>query len=139
MEATKKSCEHFKGQPIALINFFEGTRFTPSKHEKQQSTFQHLLKPKAGGAAFTLEAMDGAITKLIDFTIVYPNGKKNITDLFANRVKKIVVRVNVYDIPEEFIGKDYQKDEVFKVSFQEWINDIWVEKDKQIENVMQSQ
>ena len=51
IEATRKSCERYKDEPITLINFIEGTRFTPEKHAVQRSPYQHLLKPKAGGLA----------------------------------------------------------------------------------------
>ena len=40
-----------------MFNFLEGTRFTRAKHDEQQSPFRHLLKPKAGGIAFVLDAM----------------------------------------------------------------------------------
>ncbi|MFZ1984270.1 MAG: acetyltransferase, partial [Desulfatitalea sp.] len=35
MAATRKSCEKFKGFPVSVMNFLEGTRFTFQKHEKQ--------------------------------------------------------------------------------------------------------
>lgn len=54
------------------MNFVEGTRFQPSKHQKQNSPFKHLLRPKAGGMAFALSAMGDQIHKLVDVTIYYP-------------------------------------------------------------------
>ncbi|MDD8061011.1 acyltransferase, partial [Shewanella metallivivens] len=51
IEITRKACEKFKTKPVSIMNFVEGTRFTQAKHDKQQSTFKHLLKPKAGGMA----------------------------------------------------------------------------------------
>lgn len=136
LEATRRSCEHFKKHPVSIINFFEGTRFTKAKHERQQSPFTYLLKPKAGGAAFTLSAMDGAIKKLVDVTIVYPTGKKQFKDLFANRVGKIVVKVNSIEIPREFLHGDYENDPEFRANFQAWINDIWVAKDQLIDSLL---
>lgn len=136
VEATRKACAHFKDKPVSIINFFEGTRFTTIKQRRQQSPFKHLLKPKAGGAAFTLGAMDGAIKKLIDVTIVYPSGEKQFGDLFTNRVRKIIVRVNVIDIPQEYLAADYANDEAFRTEFQGWVNDLWVAKDAQIEALL---
>lgn len=132
LEATRRACERFKKHPVAVINFFEGTRFSRGKHERQQSPFEHLLKPRAGGAAFTLSAMDGAIKKLIDITIVYPTGKQQFTDLIANRVKKVIVHVRSIDIPEHFITGDYENDPEFKTEIQAWVNQIWLDKDKKI-------
>ncbi len=135
LEATRQACEHFKKNPVSIINFFEGTRFTTAKKMLQQSPFTHLLKPKAGGAAFTLNAMDGSVKKLIDVAISYPVGQNTIGDLFANRIKKIVVRVRMLDIPEKFLNGDYQNDPEFKVAIQEWTNDLWLEKDKTLNNI----
>lgn len=132
MEATRKACERFKENPVSVINFFEGTRFTENKHQRQQSPFKHLLKPRAGGAAFTLDAMGGAITQLVDFTIIYPTGKKQFTDLFSNRVKRIIVRIQVSDIPEQFLNGDYDGDPEFKEQFQNWVNELWEQKDRKI-------
>ena len=53
------------------MNFLEGTRFTAAKHAKQESPYRYLLKPKAGGIAFVLAAMDGKIEKMVNVTIAY--------------------------------------------------------------------
>src|SRR5690606_33117909 len=58
IEATRRACERFAHIPVSSMNFVEGTRFTPAKHAAQQSPFSHLLKPKAGGVAFVLDAME---------------------------------------------------------------------------------
>lgn len=136
VEATRKACAHFKEKPVSIINFFEGTRFTTVKQRRQQSPFKHLLKPKAGGAAFTLSAMDGAIKKLIDVTIVYPSGEKQFGDLFTNRVRKIIVRTRVIDIPEAYLNADYENNDAFRADFQNWINDLWLAKDKRIDDIL---
>jgi len=133
LEATRNACKHFKTVPVSIINFFEGTRQTPEKHSKQNSPFKHLLRPKAGGAAFALNAMNGSIKKLLDVSIIYPTGKKSFSDLFANRVKKVIVDVKLLDIPENLLFGDYQNDREFKQQFQKWVNDLWLEKDKTIE------
>ncbi|MBT8142367.1 MAG: acyltransferase [Gammaproteobacteria bacterium] len=136
LEATKQACQHFKTKPVSIINFFEGTRFTQAKHEKQGSPFKHLLKPRAGGAAFTLNAMYGSVRKLIDVTIAYPTGKNTFSDLFANRIKNVIVRINMFEIPEEFLHGDYQNDPEFKAHFQKWTNELWVKKDDLLNNIL---
>jgi 1-acyl-sn-glycerol-3-phosphate acyltransferase len=50
-EATRLACEKFSLIPTSVMNFCEGTRFTPTKHQRQQSPYRHLLRPKAGGIA----------------------------------------------------------------------------------------
>ena len=52
----------------------EGTRFTDAKHKQQESSFQYLLKPRAGGVGFVLGAMGKQLRTLINITIVYQNG-----------------------------------------------------------------
>ncbi|MCX5852082.1 MAG: acetyltransferase, partial [Deltaproteobacteria bacterium] len=37
IETTRRACEKFKFHPISIMNFVEGTRFTPEKHQKQNS------------------------------------------------------------------------------------------------------
>ncbi|MBD3647964.1 MAG: 1-acyl-sn-glycerol-3-phosphate acyltransferase, partial [Pseudomonadales bacterium] len=55
---------------VALLNFAEGTRFTPEKHRAQASPWQHLLKPKAGGLRIMLENTRQA--EIMDITLAYP-------------------------------------------------------------------
>ena len=136
LEATREACKHFKTKPVSIINFFEGTRFTDVKHKKQESPFSHLLKPKAGGAAFTLNAMDGSIKNFIDVTIAYPTGYKGFSDLFANRIGKVIVKIKMFDIPEEFLHGDYQNDPEFKAKFQKWTNELWTEKDEELAKIL---
>ena len=66
LATTRKACERYKTNPVSVFNFLEGTRFTPSKHEQQNSPFQHLLKPKAGGIAFVLDAMGEQLDALVN-------------------------------------------------------------------------
>lgn len=138
LEATRKACEHFKNKPVSIINFFEGTRQTQEKYAQQKPPFKHLLRPKAGGAAFALNAMDGSIKKLIDVTLIYPDGNSGFSDLFANRISKVVVHIKMLDIPEEFLQGDYQNDPKFKSAFQKWVNDLWVDKDTLIAKELQA-
>jgi len=129
LETTRKACEIFKTTPVSVFNFLEGTRFSTSKHEQQQSPFTNLLKPKAGGAAFVLGSMGEQMHTMLDITIVYPDKENGPWDLFCGRVSKVVVDIKKIQIPPQFLGKDYTSDPVFKAEFQEWLNLIWTEKD----------
>lgn len=133
METTKKACEKFKTTPVSVFNFLEGTRFTEAKHARQQSPYKHLLKPKAGGAAFVLEAMGEQLHKLIDVTIIYPGKAPTFWGLISGEVSEINVFSRVIEIPKEFLGKDYMTDETFRNNFQIWITALWEEKDAFIE------
>jgi 1-acyl-sn-glycerol-3-phosphate acyltransferase len=136
IEATRRACEKFRDIPVSLINFVEGTRFTPAKHAAQSSAYRHLLKPKAGGIAFVLDAMGDAMHVILDVTIVYPHGIPTIADLFADRIPEVRIHIRELPIPRELVGGDYQNDASFRERFQEWVNGLWSEKDARIETLL---
>ena len=132
IEATRRACAKFMHIPVAVMNFVEGTRFTPAKHQQQASPFTHLLKPKAGGVAFVLDAMGSALHSILDVTIVYPGGRPTMLDLFANRVPEVRVNIRERPIPAELLGGAYQNDPAFRERVQSWLNELWLEKDRLI-------
>ena len=107
-------------------------RRTTAKHARQASPFAHLLKPKAGGVGFVLDAMGGALHSLLDVTLVYPSGQPTFADLFANRIPVVHTIIRERPIPPELIGGDYENDPQVRVRVQRWLNDIWREKDATI-------
>ena len=124
IEATRRACEKFRAIPVAIMNFVEGTRFTPAKHARQASPYRHLLKPRAGGVAFVLDAMGDGLHAILDVTIAYPGGRPSLVDLIANRVPEVRVQVRQRAIPVELAGGDYQSDADFRARFQQWINGV---------------
>ncbi len=140
METTRKYCAKFKKSPVTVLNFLEGTRFNYQKHEKQESPFRHLLLPKAGGVAIVLSSMGEYLSKIVDVTIVYPENEPPMPfwDFLKGKIPTIAVRIRTMNIPEAFLGKNYEEDEAFKREFQKWINQLWVEKDEIIETVFES-
>lgn len=136
IETTKKACGKFKYKPVSVMNFVEGTRFTAEKHQRQQSPFRHLLKPKAGGTAFVLSAMGSSLHKMLDVTIYYPQGIPGFFQYISGRVPKVVVRVNVMPIQPNMLG-DYDNDSEYRKNIQGQMNQIWLEKDQLIEQLKQ--
>jgi len=134
LEETKKACEKFKKIPISVMNFVEGTRFTKAKHDKQKSSFKHLLKPKAGGISFVLSAMGGQLHEIVDVTISYPSKTVSLWDYMSGKLSDIKVKVRVIDITPDLIG-DYFNDTKYKEHFQNWLNLIWEEKDNTLEEM----
>ncbi|MDR0277154.1 MAG: acyltransferase [Paucimonas sp.] len=135
LETTRRTCAKFRGKPTAIFNFAEGTRFTVAKHRQQNSPFRHLLKPKAGGIAFVLDAMGEQLESIIDVTIHYPDGAPGFWDLLCGRVRRIVVQFEELAIPEAFLGKSYDQDEEYRAAFQQWINRLWERKDQRLEQL----
>jgi 1-acyl-sn-glycerol-3-phosphate acyltransferase len=140
METTRKFCAKFKKSPVTVLNFLEGTRFNDEKHAKQNSPFEHLLMPKAGGIAIVLASMGEYLTHILDVTIVYPENKPPMPfwDFLQGKIPTIAVRIKKIDVPKEFLDKNYETDEVFRKRFQEWINQLWVEKDRTIASVFKA-
>lgn len=139
LATTRKACERYKTNPVSVFNFLEGTRFTQEKHGQQQSPFQHLLKPKAGGIAFVLDAMGEQLQGLVNVTLYYPQGKPTLWDLLSGQIKRIVMRVEITEIPQQFIGKSYDQDMDYRAEFQDWVNQMWHEKDQQLSDLIAAQ
>ncbi|WP_413490289.1 acyltransferase [Shewanella baltica] len=129
IEITRKACAKFKAKPVSVMNFVEGTRFSKAKHQKQNSQFQHLLKPKAGGMAFALSAMGEQIHKLVDVSIYYPDTVPSYWDYLTGKLPSVKVHIKVSDIDPAMRG-DYMNDRDFKISFQEQLNQLWLTKDQ---------
>ena len=136
VEATRRACERFRGMPVSIMNFVEGTRFTPDKHRRQASPYRHLLKPKAGGVGFTLEAMDGALHSVVDATLAYPAGIPTMLDLVAGRIPEVGVKLRERPIPADLEHVDYEADPQSRVRVQRWINGLWAEKDDDLSGLL---
>ena len=132
IEATRRACRKFRAFPVAIMNFVEGTRFTPGKRERQQSPYRHLLKPKSGGVAFVLDAMGEGLHSILDISIAYPAGIPTMADLLGNRIPEVRVRVRQRPLPAELLGGDYQNDRAFRARFQQAMNGLWAQKDADI-------
>lgn len=132
VKTTRRSCEKFRHTPTSVMNFLEGTRFTKAKHDQQHSPYRYLLKPKAGGMAFTLSALGDQMSSLLDVTIVYPEGIPTFMDFCSGRLRRVIVRVHQREIPHEAFTSDYESDAAFRERFQAWTAGLWAEKDAEI-------
>ncbi len=132
IEATRRACEKFRHIPVSVMNFVEGTRLTPAKHRQQESPFLYLLRPKAGGVAFVINALGDALQSILDVTIVYPDGRNTLKDLFADRIPEVRVHVRELPIPAAIATGSYETDPLAREQAQQWINELWNEKDARI-------
>jgi 1-acyl-sn-glycerol-3-phosphate acyltransferase len=133
IEITRKACEKFKTDYVAVMTFPEGTRFTKDKHDRQNSPYNHLLKPKAGGLSFTISAMGDKFHRLLNVTIVYPDGVKSMWEFLCGKLRKVDVFVDILPIPEKFANADLD-DKQFQSEFNDWLNAMWLKKDKLIDS-----
>jgi 1-acyl-sn-glycerol-3-phosphate acyltransferase len=131
-ETTRRACAKFSLVPTSVMNFPEGTRFTPPKHAAQASPYRHLLKPKAGALALALNAMGEQFHSLVDVTIVYPAGVPTFWQFLCGRAPRILVRARQLAIPREFCTADYDTDAEFRGNFHRWLASQWEHKDAEI-------
>ncbi len=132
LKTTREACEKFKRIPTSVINFVEGTRFTPAKHKAQRSPYQHLLKPKIGGLGIALATMGEQFEALLDVTIVYPHGAPRFWDLLCGRIDAVTVRVQARPIPEQVLGGDPISDKAYRQRLSAWVEQQWIDKDRLI-------
>jgi 1-acyl-sn-glycerol-3-phosphate acyltransferase len=133
LEITKAACELFKRQPVTIVNYLEGTRFTPAKHSAQASPYSDLLKPKAGGVAFVLAAMGEQLDAILDVTVVYPGSRiPGFWDMLCGQVPKVIVDIRTRELDPSLWQGDYENDPVFREKIQGWVNQLWIEKNARI-------
>ncbi len=133
MEITRKACEKFKDNPVSIMNFTEGTRFTTVKQQRQKSPFKNLLRPKAGGIGFVLSAMGDQLSYILDVTISYPDGEPDFWEFLCGKMRRIHVSVRKIPVTDELVG-DYTNDKDYRIRFQRWLNDLWNQKDLYLEH-----
>ncbi|KTD63369.1 acyltransferase [Legionella spiritensis] len=138
LKATRKALDVFKHHPTTIMNFVEGTRFTRQKKTTQQSPYDYLLKPKAGGIGFVISVMGNQIKNILDVTIVYPDQQHSLWDFLCHRISAIKVSIRSIAIPNEFRGDNILNDEKTLEAFRIWLNGHWLEKDRLISQLQNS-
>jgi hypothetical protein len=81
--------------------------------------------------------MGDSLSKLIDVTIHYPKGIPSYWDFVCGRVNNIVIDIKVIEISELLRSKtfsaDYFTDPEKKQIFQDWLNNLWQQKDQSLD------
>lgn len=132
IKAMEESFGRYSRYPVSIFSFAEGTRFNEEKKIDQGSKFNNLLDPKSGGIGLTLTTMP-YIKLLLDFTIFYEGSRRSFWDFLCGRMSKVTVKVKEIEIPQDLLGKNYEEDSNFRLELKSWIENIWSEKDKYIE------
>ena len=133
LEATRKACRRFATIPTSVMNFVEGTRFTVAKHAALNSPYRHLLPPRAGGVAFVLSAMGQMLHSVLDVTIAYRDASPSLWDLCCGRLDTVRVHVERRPVERWTTEGDYSDDPEFRARFQQWLGEVWAEKDRRLE------
>ncbi|MBI3171099.1 MAG: acyltransferase [Hydrocarboniphaga effusa] len=140
LEATRRACEKYRGQPVTVVNFLEGTRFSEAKRLARRSPHRHLLPAKAAGLSFALNAMGDQFAGVLNVTIAYQSSKYPIALSFlAGEQTRLTVHAEVQPLPQDLLAGDYQNDPAFRARFQAWVNGLWTRKDAKLDKLIAGQ
>ncbi len=130
-----EACKGFKNHPTCILNFLEGTRRTSAKQLNQSSDYKNLLKPKIGGIEYVIKDMGDYLHKLIDVTIVYPDGTPTFWQFVKGECRSVKFVVSHHEIPKQvLVDNDIER----RSSLSGWIKTIWMQKDQQISEMTQT-
>ncbi|MFI3245606.1 MAG: acyltransferase [Ferrimonas sp.] len=136
IETTRRACRQFRHIPTCVINYVEGSRLTPTKHQQQQSPYTYLLKPKAGGIALAMAVLSDQIDQVLDLTLVYPGTERQIlTHFLMGKLQHVTLDVATIPLSQIPQG-DYHQDAAYRLQFQQWLNQRWQHKDKRIAQLL---
>lgn len=141
LETTRRTCAVYKTQPVTVVNFLEGTRFTEVKRQGRHSPFRHLLRPKSAGVAFTLGAMGEQFAGVLDVTLAYrpPRDKSLLWSWLCGEQDQISLIVDLLPIPADLLHGDYDQDPAYRARVQRWVNGIWERKDERLKRLLDPQ
>ncbi len=129
-ETAKQTGLKFRESSVSILSFLEGTRFTKAKHEAQKSPYENLLVPKVGGLSAVMQGMGENFYRVLDITIIYPEGVVSLLQAFMGRLRRVQVRVRQLPVPVHLLSGDYLNDPSYRQNVQTWVRDVWVKKDK---------
>ncbi len=81
-----------------------------------------------------LNILGDQIDALVDMTIVYPDGVPGYSEFWLGEVPRIAVNLRKIDIPDWVLGGNYEDDAEYRERFQQWVHELWLEKDQLIES-----
>jgi 1-acyl-sn-glycerol-3-phosphate acyltransferase len=132
LRTARRAIENLAGRATTVVNFPEGAIFSRARQRAQRARYHRLLRPRAGGTALMLAALGDRLDALIDVTLEYPDGPPGLGRFIANGVERIRVHVRRVPVPAEMTQGDYENDPAFRRRFQDWLNEIWREKDERL-------
>ena len=75
---------------------------------------------------------------LLDVTLVYPKGPRpGFWDLLCGRVPRVIVDIQAREIDPALWQGDYENDAQFRQYVQNWVSQLWEQKDQRIEQLRQ--
>jgi 1-acyl-sn-glycerol-3-phosphate acyltransferase len=129
-EATLQACAGFRDHPTTVLNFLEGTRFTPEKHAAQDARFRNLLNPKLGGMSYVVYSLSDQLYRVLDVTIDYPHGIPTFWELMQGHCQEVDFLVQCRELPEGVRGAS--DPDTVRALLAPWVEQLWREKDSRL-------
>ena len=135
LETTRRFCQRYRAVPLTILNFLEGTRFTPEKSAAQGLPYRHLLRPRAGGAAFVLASLGDQLDGVVDVAIAYHGPRVTFWDFLCGRIPRVTVRTRMLNVPPEFYTAAVVEPEQ-RAALKVWLERLWAEKDALLDRTL---
>ena len=130
--ATRRICERAGQSPMSIFNFVEGTRFTSGKHDQQQSPYTHLLRPRAGGSAQVISILGDRLSGILDATLDYRHASASFWEFLCGKGGDIHLDIVQRPVEPWMLNGDYHADAAYRERFQQWLNQVWKDKDARL-------
>ncbi len=134
-QTTQRASETFKHHPTSVLNFMEGTRFSRSKHEFQQSKYNNLLMPKTGGFGYVIAALGDRVQHILDVTIVYPNAAPTFWEFISGQCPDVHVEISSRVAPTALSGTHHELPSLAREALHNWVDELWSQKDRRIDEL----
>ena len=134
-QATQRASETFKHRPTSVLNFMEGTRFSRSKHDFQQSKYRNLLMPKTGGFGYVIAALGDRVQQILDVTIVYPNAPPTFWEFISGQCPDVRVEISSRAAPTALSGAHHELPPAARQELHNWVDELWSQKDRRIDEL----
>ncbi len=135
IETTKKVCKNLVKFPTSLINFCEGSRYTPEKAKAARSPYKHLLPPKAASLGVALSEIVNEVEYIFNTTFYYPeNSNGAFMDMMFGKIKNVYVHIEILEKTDRLVG-NYLEDKTFKHDFTMYLRELWEKKDKVLDEM----
>jgi len=137
LETTKHSCKNLRGQPVTMLIYAEGTRFTFEKQRKSNSPYRNLLKPRAGGIHTVLNSLGDELTSILNVTLIYPgHASPGLFDFLLGKIPRVVIRIESLKLGENEVPSfETIKSKAGSLAVRNFLNQTWEVKDKIISKV----
>ena len=115
-----RDCRALFTQPVGLVVFVEGTRFSVKKANKYRYT--HVLPPQSKGLALALSSQ--ASPRLLNITMAYDKPNISVWQVLSGQVRRVVVTM----VEEDVRVPNLSNQEEMK-GLHVWLVDKWLQKD----------